>query len=74
MSHDQALQTLRKCLAEVLTALEREAAENGEAVAVGLGKVTKSYHFIACLHLMSEVLPHLSHLSRLFKELKSNSQ
>ena len=67
LSHDQAVQTLRRCLAAVLTALEREAAENGEAVAVGLVKVMKSYHFIACLHLMSEVLPHLSHLSRLFQ-------
>ena len=67
LSHDQAVQTLRRCLAAVLTALEREAVENGEAVAVGLVKVMKSYHFIACLHLMSEVLPHLSHLSRLFQ-------
>ena len=30
------IQTLRRCLAAVLTALEREAAEHEEAVAVGL--------------------------------------
>ncbi len=27
----------------------------------------KCYEFVACLHLLCEVLPHLSHLSRLFQ-------
>ena len=34
---------------------------------MGLVKVMKCYQFVACLYLMSEVLPHLSHLSRLFQ-------
>ena len=67
LSHDLAVQTLRRSLPAVLTALEREGAEHGEPVAMGLVKVMKCYQFVACLHLMSEVLPHLSHPSRLFQ-------
>ena len=69
LSHDLAvhMQTLRRSLPAVLTALEREGAEHGEPVAMGLVKVMKCYQFVACLHLMSEVLPHLSHLSRFFQ-------
>lgn len=67
LSHDQAVQTLRRTLPAVLTALEREGSENGEPVAIGLVKVMKCYEFVACLYLMCEVLPHLSHLSRLFQ-------
>ena len=47
--------------------MEREGAEHGEAVAIGLVRVMKCYEFVACLNLMCEVLPHLSHLSHLFQ-------
>ena len=67
LSHDQAVQTLRRTLPAVLTALEREGSEKEEPVAIGLFKVMKSYEFVACLHLLCEILPHLSHLSRLFQ-------
>ena len=67
LSHDQAVQTLRRTLPAVLTALEREGSENGEPVAIGLVRIMKCYEFVACLYLMCEVLPHLSHLSRLFQ-------
>ena len=67
LSHDQAVQTIRRTLPAVLSALEREGSEKGEPVAIGLVKVMKCYEFVACLYLMCEVLPHLSHLSRLFQ-------
>ena len=60
LSHDLAVQTLRKTLPAVLTALEREGSEHGEPVALGLVKSTKHYYFLSCLYMMSEVLPHLS--------------
>ena len=67
LSHDQAVQTLRRTLPAVLVALEREGTEKGEPVALRLVKVMKNYQFVACLNLMCEVLPHISHLSRLFQ-------
>lgn len=67
LSHDNAIQTLRRTLPAVLIALEREASEKEEPVAIGLVKVMKHYEFVSCLYLMCEVLPHLSHLSRLFQ-------
>ena len=67
LSHELAVQILRKTLPAVLTALEREGSERGEPVALGLVKSMKHYYFISCLYMMSEVLPHLSRLSRLFQ-------
>ena len=65
--HDSAVHTLQRTLPAVLTALEREGAEHGELVAMGLVKVMKFYQFVACLKQMCEVLPHLSLLSHLFQ-------
>ena len=42
-------------------------SEHGEPVALGLVKSMKCYKFIACLYMTSEVLPHLSRLSRLLQ-------
>ena len=67
LSHDQAVQSIRRTLPAVLTALEREGTENGEPVAIGLVRVMKCYEFVACLYLMCDVLPRLSHLFRLFQ-------
>lgn len=57
----------RALLAAVLVTLEREGNDNSDPVAIGLVKVMKYYRFVACFHLMCEVLPHLSLLSRLFQ-------
>ena len=67
LSHDAAVQALRRTLPAVLTALEREGTEHGEPVAIGLVRQMKTYDFVACLNLLYEVMPHLSHLSRLFQ-------
>ena len=56
-----------KVLPAVITSLEREATERGDALAVGLSKVVKRYKFIASLYLMCDTLPIVSRLSRLFQ-------
>ena len=64
LSHDGACQTLMKVLPAVITSLEREAQERGDALARGLSKVVKGYNFIASLYMMND-LPEISRLSRL---------
>ena len=65
--HDTACHTLVKVLPAVITSLEREATERGDALAVGLSKVVKKNDFIASLYLMCDVLPKVSRLSRIFQ-------
>ena len=40
LSHDAACQALKKTLSAVIASLEREAEERGEALAIGLSRVT----------------------------------
>ena len=47
--------------------LKLKEAKDVRCEAIGLVKVMKCYEFVACLYLMCEVLPHLTHLSRLFQ-------
>ena len=63
LSHDAACQSLMKVLPAVITSLEREAQERGDALAHGLSKVVKSYRFIATVYMMNDVLPVVSRLS-----------
>ena len=60
LSHDNAIKALVHCLPSILV---REASENGEPTAHGLLNFMKTYKFVACLYLLSDVLPHLSHFS-----------
>ena len=55
-------------MSPILVSLDREASENGEPTAHGLFKFMKCYKFVACLYLLSDVLPHLSCLSRIFQK------
>ncbi len=41
LSHNNAVQSLRRTLSSVVASLEREAAERGEPMAVGLVKISK---------------------------------
>ena len=67
LSHDAACQMLMRVLPAVIASLEREAAERGQALAIGLCKVVKQYNFISTLYMMCDVLPLLSRLSRVFQ-------
>ena len=64
LSHDQAITVLRRTLSSVM---EREVAENDEAVARGLLREIKTYNFIATVYLLSDVHPVLTQLSLVFQ-------
>ena len=66
LSHDNAIKALIRSL-PILISLDREASENGEPTAHGLYKFMKYYKFEATAFLLSDVLPHLSHLSKIFQ-------
>ena len=64
LSHDKATTTLRRCLPSVYKSLDREAEERNDARAAGLAKFSQNYQFVLTLHMMCDVLPHLSDLSK----------
>jgi len=68
LSHDNAIKAVIRTLPSILVSLDREASENGEPTAHGLYKFMKSYKFVATAYLLSDVLPHLSRLSRIFQK------
>ena len=65
--HAAAVEASRWSLASVLASLEWEAQEKGDPTALGLSKLMQTFNFVATLFLMSNVLPHLSRLSKLFQ-------
>ena len=68
LSHDMAIKAVLRTLPSLLVNLDREASENDEPTAHGLLKFMKGYKFVACAYLLSDVLPHLSRLSRIFQK------
>ena len=67
LSHDAACEKLAKVLPAVITSLEREAGERGQALAFGYCKVVKHYDFTSTLYMMSDVLLLVSRLSQVFQ-------
>lgn len=67
--HDNAIQAIRRCLKSLLASLEYEVEENADLTALGLVKSIKSYLFIACVYLLSDILPQLSNLSLVFQQM-----
>ena len=68
LSHDMAIKAVIRTYPAILISLDREASERGEPTAHGLLKFMKCYKFLACAYLLSDVLPHLSRLSRIFQK------
>ena len=68
LSHDHVISTIRRILLSLIGHLEKEAAEKGDTLAIGLVCVIKTYYFVASTYLFRDVLSHLSRLSRLFQE------
>ena len=64
---DNACQTLVDVLPAVITSLESEAEEREQVLAHCLCKVVKQFKFIATLYMICDVLPVVSHLSRIFQ-------
>lgn len=67
LSHDRAVSAVGQCLPALITSLEREASERSGATAAGLSIFVKNPNFIASIYMMSDVLPHLSRLSKSFQ-------
>lgn len=72
LSHDQAITAIRKCLPSIITSLQKEATERNDAQALGLSKFICTYQFVASVYMMSDILPILSHLSKLFQKKNLN--
>jgi hypothetical protein len=68
LSHDMAIKAVIRTYPSILVSLDREASERGEPTAHGLLKFMKNYRFLACAYLLSDILPHLSRLSRVFQQ------
>lgn len=68
LSHDNAIKALVCSLPSVLVSLDRDVSENGEPTAHGLYKIMKCNKFVATAYLLSDVLPHLSRLSKIFQK------
>ena len=68
LSHDAAIKAVIRTLPSLFVSLDHEASENNEPTAHGLLKFMKTYKFIACAYLLSDVLPHLSRLSKIFQK------
>ena len=68
LSHDKAVQNLRRCLPSVITSVEREAEERNNAEAAGLAAFVKTYKFVAALYMFSDVLPPTSCFISCFSE------
>ena len=66
LSHDQAITAIRKSLPSIIKSLPKEATERNNAQALGLSIFICTNQFVANLYTMSDILPILSHLSRLF--------
>ncbi|KAJ8043867.1 hypothetical protein HOLleu_11159 [Holothuria leucospilota] len=64
LSHDHACSTVRQIITSVIISLGREAAEKDNPKAIGLLKLASQWKFVATLHMMCDILPKLSELSR----------
>ena len=64
LSHEAAMQTVRKCYQSLIVSLERQAEEKGDTKATGLAVQMQKYNFIAALMMMCDALPILAQLSR----------
>ena len=64
LSHQAAVEALRRSLVSVMTILDKEASERCDHTASGLLDFMKKFKFIAAMSLFADVLPHLSKLSR----------
>ena len=58
LSHQAAVDALRRSIVAVLTSLDCEAAERNEPTAVELKSFMLQYFFVASLSLFADVLPH----------------
>ena len=68
LSHLNAVDAVRRCHTALITSLEREASERTDATAAGLATFVKTPFFVCTIAMMSDVLPHLNRLSKIFQK------
>ena len=67
LSHQAAVDALRRSLVAVVTSLDGEAAERSEPTACGLKTFILKYFFVAALSLFAVILPPIGKLSRIMQ-------
>ena len=67
LSHETAINNLRKRFPAVIASLQREATERTCVEAYDLAQFVCKYEFIASLYMLSDVLPRLAQLSKAFQ-------
>ena len=72
LSYDAAVGAFMKCFKAVLVAFGREATERKDIVAKAYLQNASSLKFVASLCMFSDLLPHLSRLSRVFQKSTLN--
>ncbi|XP_071138765.1 zinc finger protein 862-like isoform X2 [Mytilus edulis] len=68
LSHESAVTAIRRCLPALILSLEREASERCDATAAGLALFVKNPLFICTISMLSDILPHLNRLSKIFQK------
>ena len=67
LSHQAAVDALRRSLVAVVTSLDREASECSEPTACGLKTFILKYFFVAALSLFADILRSIGKLSRIMQ-------
>lgn len=67
LSHNQACNTMSQILPCVVMSPKREASERNDPQALGLVRQVENSRFVACLHMLCDILPALSQLSKQFQ-------
>ncbi|XP_070559661.1 zinc finger protein 862-like isoform X2 [Ptychodera flava] len=68
LSHQRAVDAVRRSLSSIIVSLERESEERHDATATGLAMFLKQFNFVASILMLSDVLPHLTRLSLMFQK------
>ena len=64
LSHQRAVEAVKSAFPAVVMSPSREGSERDNATAVGLHRYVATYEFIAIVHMLYAVLPHLNMLSK----------
>ena len=67
LSRNAAVHTIRRILPSLISSLEREATERNNATDSGLSTFVKDFYFVASIYLLSDVLPVMTSLSKIFQ-------
>ena len=70
LSQYAAVSTIRRIMPSLITSLEREGSERGDATAAGLATFVKAFHLQAAIHLLPVVLLVLTYLSKVLQGKK----